>query len=168
MAVSNISRKEERKKKMCQIVTKQVADSINFAVGFAAIVWSLVIYGENKGRYPSCDKENLEVWYLIYSISALAVYPAMLFMATIVALTKANPAAMSIVYCLMCLLVLDAFFLVAWWIVGNVWIWNSNCGDLTTQGRNLLIYQYCSIGFLILLGCCTVKPEGTHTQIADQ
>ena len=153
-------------KKMCEIVSAKVYNIINFALGVVAITWCFIIYGENKGKYPLCDRENLEVWYLVWGIAALAVYPAVLCMATIMIAMQKNAALVGVIYCFMCLMLLDVFFLLAWWITGNVWIWNSNnhpliCGELTTQGQHLLIYQYCQAGFMVLLGCFKVKPITT-------
>ena len=151
-----------------QIIPARVYILINICVGMVAILWAFIIYGMNKGNYPQCTQEHLEKWYLIYAVTAIAYYPLMLLVMMLAqmlagARDDSKPALIGIIYCSICFISIMVFFIIAWWIAGNVWIWNSSdneysCGALTSWGKKLLIYQYASMGFLLILGCMK-EPE---------
>ena len=159
-----------------QIIPARVYILINICVGMVAILWAFIIYGMNKGNYPQCTQEHLEKWYLIYAVTAIAYYPLMLLVMMLAqmlagARDDSKPALIGIIYCSICFISIMVFFIIAWWIAGNVWIWNSSdneysCGYLTSSGKKLLIYQYSTMGFVTILGCMTAPDVAADAMAA--
>eukprot|EP00759_Apiculatamorpha_spiralis_P053218 PhF_6_TR612/c0_g1_i1/m.788 len=136
----------------------RIVDGTNSVITLAAVIWSIVIYGMNKGSYPSCDKEHLEKWFIIYGVCGIAIVPFLLAYSIIAVRLQAKAGSYLAAACFS---LLYGLFLFAWWICGNVWIWNGSevlCGDLVSRGKELLIFQYCGMGLNVIMGCCRAPP----------
>lgn len=67
------------------------------------------------------------------------------------------PPPSTLMTCLDCIVGLISIFNLVWFIMGNVWVFNSSeatCGELASVTQTLLIVQYSLSGAICFLGCC--------------
>jgi len=120
--------------------------------------WSIHIYTVYSDARPgddTCDKPYLCEWFLIWGIGII-IYTLMGIVASALHITcyPFDLKEHMPFFCVFCLL---ALFLIAWFVLGIVWLYNADeqwCGALVKDGKKNMIANMVLLGSTCCLMCC--------------